>query len=230
MAGVSRLQYSSEIRLVRVMCSGRVDLGFVLRALRNGYAGVFIGGCKLGECNYTTEGNWDALGVALFCRKILAHLGLDPERLRIAFMSGGDGNLLAEVIDDFSAKIRELGPLGAKEGLDSEALATDLEVAERLVPYLRLVERERLRVPVRTEEAYEALFSGDEFERLFEEIFADRLAVGRIVRLLGDGALSTAEISQRLSLSPSEVSRHMMGSSRHGLVRYDVGEKRYRLA
>lgn len=230
MAGVSRLQYSSEIRLVRVMCSGRVDLGFVLRAFRNGYDGVFIGGCKLGECNYSTQGNWDALGVALFGRRILAHLGLDPERLRIAFMSGGDGNLLAEVVDDFSAKIRELGPLGGSEGLDREALAADLEVAESLVPYLRLVERERLRVPERTEAAYEALFSGEEFDRLFGEIFANRLAVGRIVRLLGAGSFSTGEICERLSLGPSEVSRHLIDSSRHGLVRYDVEAKRYRRA
>ena len=230
MAGVSRLQYSSEIRLVRVMCSGRVDLGFVLRAFRNGHDGVFIGGCKLGECNYSTQGNWDALGVTLFGRRILAHLGLDPERLRIAFMSGGDGNLLAEVVDDFSAKIRELGPLGGSEGLDREALAADLEVAESLVPYLRLVERERLRVPERTEAAYEALFAGEEFDRLFGEIFVNRLAVGRIVRLLGAGSFSTAEICERLSLGPSEVSRHLIDSSRHGLVRYDVEAKRYRLA
>jgi len=212
------------------MCSGRVDLGFVLRAFRNGHDGVFIGGCKLGECNYSTQGNWDALGVTLFGRRILAHLGLDPERLRIAFMSGGDGNLLAEVVDDFSAKIRELGPLGGSEGLDHEALAADLEVAESLVPYLRLVERERLRVPERTEAAYEALFAGEEFDRLFGEIFVNRLAVGRIVRLLGAGSFSTAEICERLSLGPSEVSRHLIDSSRHGLVRYDVEAKRYRLA
>jgi coenzyme F420-reducing hydrogenase delta subunit len=230
MAGVSRLQYSSEIRLVRVMCSGRVDLGFVLRAFRNGYAGVFIGGCKLGECNYTTQGNWDALGVALFGRRILAHLGLDPERLRIAFMSGGDGNILAEVIDGFSAKIRELGPLGAGEGLDPAQLAAGLAAAERLVPYLRLVERERLRVPVRSEAAYEALFRGEEFDRLFGELFADRLAVGRIVGLLRDGSRSTAELCERLALSPSEAARHLGSSSRHGLVRYDVEAKRYRLA
>jgi coenzyme F420-reducing hydrogenase delta subunit len=207
-----------------------VDLGFVLRAFRNGAAGVFIGGCKLNECNYTTQGNWDALGVALFARRILAHLGLDPERLRIAFMSGGDGNLLAEVIDDFSGTIRELGPLGAKEGLDRGALAARLEVAERLVPYLRLAERERLRVPVRSKEAYEALYSGERFERLFGELFTDRLAVGEIVGLLGAGPLSTAELCERLSLGPSEVARHLGSSARHGLVRYDVERKRYRLA
>jgi DNA-binding transcriptional ArsR family regulator len=207
-----------------------VDLGFVLRAFLGGQDGVFIGGCKLNECNYTTQGNWDALGVALVGRRILAHLGLDPRRLRIEFMSGGDGNLLAEIIDDFSREIRELGPLGRGEGLDGGQVRSRLAAAEKLVPYLRLVERERLRVPVRTEAAYEALFSGAEFERLFGELFADKLALSRIVLLLGEQPLSTGEISERLGLSPSDVSRHMIGSSRQGLVRYDADAKRYCLA
>ena len=63
MAGVSRLQYSTEIRLIRVMCSGRVDLEFVLRAFSNGMDGVFVGGCRLNECNYITHGNYDALNM-----------------------------------------------------------------------------------------------------------------------------------------------------------------------
>ncbi|MBU0661725.1 hydrogenase iron-sulfur subunit, partial [Patescibacteria group bacterium] len=102
MAGVSRLQYTTEIRLIRVMCSGRVDLEFVLRAFSNGIDGVFIGGCRLNECNYITHGNYDALSMIYLCRKIMEHIGLNPERLRIAFMSGADGILLAEAVNDFT--------------------------------------------------------------------------------------------------------------------------------
>ena len=80
MAGVSRLQYTTEMRLIRVMCSGRVDLAFVLRAFSNGMDGVFIGGCRLNECNYITHGNYDALNMLLLCRKIMEHIGLNPER------------------------------------------------------------------------------------------------------------------------------------------------------
>ncbi|MBK5102493.1 MAG: hydrogenase iron-sulfur subunit, partial [Desulfobacteraceae bacterium] len=61
MAGVSRLQYTTETKIIRVMCTGRIDLSFVLRAFSNGADGVFIGGCWLGECHYVTEGNYDAL-------------------------------------------------------------------------------------------------------------------------------------------------------------------------
>jgi coenzyme F420-reducing hydrogenase delta subunit len=84
------------------MCSGRVDLEFILRAFSNGQDGVLVGGCRLGECNYITHGNYDALSNVHLCRKIMGAIGLNPERLRIEFMSGADGNLLAEVVNDFT--------------------------------------------------------------------------------------------------------------------------------
>ena len=98
------------------MCSGRVDLEFILRAFLNGQDGVFIGGCRLNECNYITHGNYDALSNTHLGKKIMEHIGLNPERLRIAFMSGADGNLLAEAADDFTEKVKALGPLGKGGG------------------------------------------------------------------------------------------------------------------
>ena len=78
------------------MCSGRVDLAFVLRAFSNGADGVFIGACHLNECNYTTHGNYQALSMVNIFRKIMKHIGLNPERLRIEFMSGSEANLFVE--------------------------------------------------------------------------------------------------------------------------------------
>jgi F420-non-reducing hydrogenase iron-sulfur subunit len=69
------------MRLIRVMCSGRVDLEFILRAFANGQDGVFIGGCRLDECNYITHGNYDALANVYICKKIMEHIGLNPDRL-----------------------------------------------------------------------------------------------------------------------------------------------------
>jgi coenzyme F420-reducing hydrogenase delta subunit len=74
--------------------------------------GVLIGACRLNECNYITHGNYDALNMVLLCRKIMEHLGLNPERLSIEFMSSGEGMLFAEVVDDFVNKVKKLGPLG----------------------------------------------------------------------------------------------------------------------
>ena len=212
------------------MCSGRIDLEFILRAFSNGQDGVFIGGCRLNECNYTTQGNYDALGNTLLCKKILAHIGLNPERLRIAFMNSSDGILLAEAINDFSKQVKELGPLCEGEGIDINQMKLKLKAIRNLVPYIRLVERERLRVPVKSEEAYRKFFASDEVNRIFEESIADKLAMSEIMMLLQEKPLSTGEMAERLGLNPSEVSKHINSSSRQGLVRYDEKQKRFALA
>jgi len=74
------------MKLIRVMCSGRVDLSFVLRAFSNGMDGVFIGGCHLNECHYITDGNHHAYSMVQICKKLMQHIGLNPERLRIEQM------------------------------------------------------------------------------------------------------------------------------------------------
>ena len=212
------------------MCSGRVDLEFILRAFSNGQDGVFIGGCKLDECNYITHGNYDALSNTYLCKKIMEYIGLNPERLRIQFMSGADGNLLAEVADEFTKKVKELGPLGKGEGLDIKGLKLKLEAVRKLVPYIRLVERERLRIPLKSKEAYHEFFTSDAFHGLFNELIANKLAMSQIMLLLRESPLSTGNISELLGLSPSEISKYMNVSSRHGLVRYDESQKCYALA
>ena len=212
------------------MCSGRVDLAFILRAFSNGMDGVFIGGCRLNECNYITHGNYDALSMTHLCRKLLEHIGLNPERLRIEFMSAGEGILLAEVINDFVKKVKELGPLGKGEGIDEDELKSKLEAVTKLIPYIKLVERERLRVPFKSEEAYNKFFTSDEVNRLFNELIGDKLAISQIMLLLRERPLSSGEISEILGLNPSEVSRHINSSSRQGLVRYDESRKRFALA
>ena len=230
MAGVSRLQYSTDIRLIRVMCSGRVDLEFVLRAFSNGTDGVFIGGCRLNECNYITHGNYDALSNVLLFKKIMKHIGLNPERLRIEFMSSGDGIILAEVINKFCQEVKELGPLGRSEKIDENGSKFKFEAVKKLIPYIKLVERERLRVPSKSEEAYKEFFTSDDVNQLFNELILDKLTISQIMLLLREKPLSTGEISETLDLNPSEVSKHMRSSSRHGLVRFDESRKRYVLA
>lgn len=212
------------------MCSGRVDLEFILRAFANGQDGVFVGGCRLGECNYVTQGNFDALGNTLLTKKILEHIGLNPERLNIAFMNASDGILLANSINEFSATVKELGPIGKGEGLDIERLKFKLNALRKLVPYLRLVERERLRVPVRSEQSYREFFASDDFNRLFEELVVDKLAMSEITTLLKEKPLSTGEIADQLGLPPSDVARHMNTSSMHGLVKYDTSQNSFALA
>ena len=212
------------------MCSGRVDLDFILRAFSNGEDGVFIGGCRLDECNYITHGNYDALSNTYICKKIMEFIGLNPNRMRIQFMSGADGNLLAEVTDDFTRQIKTIGPIGKSEGIDPQSLKLKLDAAKRLVPYIRLVERERMRLPVKSKEAYQQFYTSEEFDRLFMELIGSKLAASQIMLLLREKPQSTGHIAERLGLSPSEISKHINTSSRHGLVRFDESIKCYALA
>jgi coenzyme F420-reducing hydrogenase delta subunit len=212
------------------MCTGRVDLAFVFRALEKGADGVIIGGCWPGECHYVTEGNYDALGNMLLGRKLMEHVGVSPVRLRLEWISAAEGARFAEVMSDFADRLRELGPLGEGEGLTPEDLALKLAALSRLVPYVKLVEREKLRVPTRTEQGYREFYDGERVRRVVTEELAERLAVSQTLLLLKEKPRSTREISERLGLTPSDVARHLGDSSRMGLVRYDTAEKRYALA
>jgi coenzyme F420-reducing hydrogenase delta subunit/Fe-S-cluster-containing hydrogenase component 2 len=152
------------------MCSGRVDLAFVLRAFSNGVDGVFIGGCRLNECNYVTHGNYDALNMVLLCRKIMSHIGLNPERLRIEFMSAGDGILFVDKVNEFGSKVNELGPLGKQEGLEKSEIKSRLDDVTKLVPYIKLVEKDKLSSRLAHKDEYETLFTTEEIEQLFREV------------------------------------------------------------
>jgi coenzyme F420-reducing hydrogenase delta subunit/ferredoxin len=158
------------MRMIRVMCSGRVDMGFVLRAFSNGMDGVFIGGCRLNECNYVTHGNYHALNMVLLVKRLMEHIGLNPERLNIEFMSGAEANLFVEDVNSFVKKVKSLGPLGEAEGIDRRELRERLAEVSRLVPYFKLVNQEKLASRLKTREEHEGLFTKEEIDRLFSEM------------------------------------------------------------
>jgi F420-non-reducing hydrogenase iron-sulfur subunit len=207
------------------MCTGRVDLGFILRAFANGTDGVFIGGCWPGECHYITEGNYLALSTVHLARKLLKQIGVNPARLRLEWVSAAEGSRYAEVMNDFSKTLTKLGPLGKE--IDPKVLKLKLEGIRNLLPYIKLVERERLRVTHKSEKEYIEFFTSDEFDRLFQQLIGDKLVISQIVALLRERPLSTGEISEELGLVPSEVSLYLKGSARQGLVHFDEDQKRY---
>jgi F420-non-reducing hydrogenase iron-sulfur subunit len=212
------------------MCTGRIDLAFILRALSNGNDGVFVGGCWLGECHYITEGNYDALSMMHIAKRILAHIGVSPGRLRLEWLASSEGIRYAEVMTDFSSQVKALGPLGEGEGMDADVLKFKLDAVTKLIPYIKLVERERLRVPAKSESAYKEFFAGEEFATLFDELIGEKLTLGQIISALGESPLSTGELSERLGVQASDVAKQINGASRQGLVRYDESRKRFALA
>ena len=116
LAGVSRIQYPPNIRAIRVMCSGRVDPIFVLEAFNEGADGVLIAGCHQGDCHYIS-GNYKTEARVALLRKVLEDFGIEPERLRLEWVSASEGIKFAEVVNDFTNQLISLGPFN-KENED----------------------------------------------------------------------------------------------------------------
>jgi F420-non-reducing hydrogenase iron-sulfur subunit len=118
MAGTSRTKYAPNIRLIRLMCSGRLDPTFVMKALSSGADGVLITGCHPGECHYL-EQNYKALRRHLLLRRVLKGLGIEPERVKLVWASAAEGVKLAHEINTFVEEVREFGPLNWNKKLGS---------------------------------------------------------------------------------------------------------------
>jgi F420-non-reducing hydrogenase iron-sulfur subunit len=114
LAGTARLKYPPNMTSVRVMCSGRVDPGFILAAFKNGADGVMVCGCHPGDCHYV-EGNYKCLRRIPLTKIVLQGLGIDPRRLRLEWVSASEGLRFQDVVTKFTEEIRELGPLQLKE-------------------------------------------------------------------------------------------------------------------
>jgi len=110
LAGVSRIQYPPNIRIIRVMCSGRVDPIFVLEAFKNGADGVLIAGCHLpSDCHYI-DGNFKTLRRVTLLKTIIQQFGIEPERLRLEWISASEGEKFAATVRDMVQQIKQLGP------------------------------------------------------------------------------------------------------------------------
>ena len=110
LAGTSRIQYPSNVRVIRVMCSGRVNPLFVMNALQQGADGVLISGCHPGDCHYMT-GNYYARRRFNLMRNFLEYLGVEPERVRMSWVSASEGAKWKEVIEEITEDIKKIGPM-----------------------------------------------------------------------------------------------------------------------
>jgi F420-non-reducing hydrogenase iron-sulfur subunit len=110
LAGTSRMKYPPNLRLIRVMCSGRIDPQFILRAFKEGADGVFIGGCHPGDCHYVS-GNYKTEKRVFLLKNLLQGLGIEPERLELHWVSASEGQIFADAVTAFTDRIRKLGPL-----------------------------------------------------------------------------------------------------------------------
>jgi F420-non-reducing hydrogenase iron-sulfur subunit len=122
LAGTARMKYPPNLRVIRVMCSGRVDPNFILEALSHGADGVLICGCHIGDCHYV-EGNYKCMRRLPLTKNLVDGMGIDPKRVRLEWVSASEGTRFTEVVTEFTEQIRALGPLRLEEWTFDQAAA-----------------------------------------------------------------------------------------------------------
>jgi len=220
-AGVSRIQYPTNIRIVRLMCSGRVDPIIVLETLAQGADGVLIGGCHPGDCHYI-EGNYQAERKFKMLKKLIALTGLEPGRLRLEWVSAPEGGRFAQIVTEFTNQIKALGPSPLAGEKPDPNILMDVLAAKAAAGAFRLrvlVGREK--ELVEKGNVYGEEVSQEEFDETMEEAIEAEYVRNRIYLMVKDEPLSVKELSKRLDLDPQTVLRHIVVMRQRGWVAVD---------
>lgn len=199
LAGTSRFQYSTKIRVIRVMCSGRIDPFLILQAFKNHADGVLIGGCHLGDCHYI-DGNHHAFQKIKSLGKILQKIGIDDRRLRLEWISAAEGRRFAEVVNEFTDSIKSMGKLSLDE-----------EKAELLDILIDIFADFRFRWLVgkkyqitQKENVYGSRIDEKLYEELLEKTVDSEILRHQILKTIEHEPRSTPEISEKLKV-PTEI-------------------------
>jgi len=221
LAGVSRISYPTNIRIIRLMCSGRVDPVFVLETLAEGADGVMVMGCHPGDCHYM-EGNLHAERKIKMLKKLIARTGLEPERLRLEWVSAAEGERFAELVKEFTNQIKALGP----SPLAGEK--PDPVILENILAAKSTAEDFRLRVLVGREKeliekgnVYGEKTAQEEFDKTIDEAIQTEYIRNKIYFVVRREPQSVKELSKRLDLDPQVVLRHIVVLRRRGMVTVD---------
>jgi F420-non-reducing hydrogenase iron-sulfur subunit len=200
LAGVSRYQYPTNIRAVRVMCSTRISAHIVLELFKEGADGVMVSGCHIGDCHYI-NGN-------LFAENLLKLAGVEPERLRLEWVSAAEGEKYSQVITSFVKKIKELGPTPV---LKDKRLVTRLEAAVDAAKYFRLKTLTGKEVKLTGKgNVYEEAVDPKEYDLMIERAIEDEYQKSLILTLSVDEALSVSELAKEIGQPTDRVLDHVV--------------------
>lgn len=221
LAGVSRFQYPSNLRVVRVMCSGRIDMHILIEMFIQGADGVFVGGCHLGDCHYLT-GNYQAEKKIKLTKKLMEHAGMEPERLRLEWVSAAEGQRFAEVMKDFTEQVRSMGPSPLAGDTPDMNMLETMYIAKNISQDFRLkllVSKER----GLTEEGnvYDKKLSQEEFDALVDGAIDDEFTRCEIIMAIIGRAISAKGIARLIHSSPQKVLHHIVTLRDRGLVELD---------
>jgi F420-non-reducing hydrogenase iron-sulfur subunit len=201
------------------MCTGRMDPATVAGAFRKGLDGLMVVGCYFGDCHYIT-GNVQAQAKMNMTRRMLAHIGVNPERLAFRQCSSGEASVFVDLINEFQANLHKLGPLGGEgDKTPTPGVFDKLAAAEKVLAG----EKMRWVIGKRTEfltsgNKYGEIFTDHEFNRAIDMIAVEELEVQEILMKLAEGARSVKELASQLALPPERIFRTITVLVRRELV------------
>ena len=213
LAGVSRFQYPANIRVIRVMCSGRVDPTHVFDALEKGIDGVAVLGCHHGDCHYQT-GNYEAENKMKMTKKVLEKIGINPDRLYLDWVSAAEGKRFSEVVSEFTDTIKKIGPI--KEDKDFQ---NKLVLGKRIVESVRLrwlVGKQRELIEIGN--VYNEKISSEKIEEILNFNIIKEYDRQRILSLLGQEPQTVVSIAKNLGMPSSNVAKYVTGMENSRLI------------
>ena len=221
LAGVSRIQYPSNIRIVRVMCSGRIDPTIPLEVFKMGADGILVLGCHPGDCHYV-EGNLYEERKINMLKRLMALTGLEPDRLKLEWVSASEGQRFAQVVTEFTEQIRKLGPSPLSGKRPNRKILENLQAARDAAADFRLrvlVGRER----ELTEKSnmYEEKVSQEEFDSLLDDVVKAEFVRHKIYLLTKAKQQSVKALAEQVEMKPSDVLCHIVDMRRRNMIALD---------
>jgi coenzyme F420-reducing hydrogenase delta subunit/DNA-binding transcriptional ArsR family regulator len=221
LAGVSRFQYPPNLRIIRLMCSGRVDPYFIIESFLQGADGVFIGGCHPGDCHYLT-GNLYAERKIKLAKKMLEISGFQAERLRLEWIAASEGELFARTIKEFTNRIQELGPSPITGPNPDMKILSKLKTVQNSVIGFRLralVGKERK--IVEEGNVYGEKKTQEEWDEMINQAMSAEYERNMILLLTDNKPMSVKELASELEEPTDEVLQHIVYLRKNNLVAMD---------
>ncbi len=220
LAGVSRFQYASNVRPVRVACSGRVDPLLILEMFEHGADGVFVGGCHLGDCHYIS-GNYQAREKIGATKKLLECAGVEPERLRLEWISASEGKRFANLMTDFARQMEGLGPSPLK-GERRDACLEAMQATRIALQDFRLMALVGKKIELTTKgNVYGEKISEKEIDDLIGRAIREEFNRSRITLTVKSTPLSVKQISKKTGVSTGNVLKHIVALRDKGVIVLD---------
>jgi coenzyme F420-reducing hydrogenase delta subunit len=220
LAGISRFQYPPNTRVIRVMCSGRVDPVFIPEAFLAGFDGTMLLGCHPGDCHYLT-GNFQAEKKIHLTRKLFEMAGVGSERILLDWVSAGEGERFAQVVDRFVETIRQIGPFDLDEANKGKLRAIRASLDGEKIRWMvgkgpELLEKENV---------YGERLAKEKIEGVIEETIRDEFIKNRIMLLVESKPLPATEISDTLNLKLKDTLSYLVSLVGEGRLGFDPSEE-----